>query len=234
VAASLSEHEIARELASYQVELSPAALHQLSCYLELLLRWNQRINLTGYRDPHQIVRRLFGESLFLAQVIELRGWLVDVGSGAGFPGLALKLAAPDLRATLIESRRKKGAFMKEVARSCEFYNVDVVVERFESWARRPVGPGKPSIVTTRAVKPGRELLDLTRALLADQGKADRRQAQFAHRVQQIDEEQPLRPDFAQGLGAALSDRQHDKAGAHNKYPNAHLGGHGQRESGLVP
>ena len=171
MAASLSEHEIARELASYQVELSPAALHQLSCYLELLLRWNQRINLTGYRDPHQIVRRLFGESLFLAQVIELRGWLVDVGSGAGFPGLALKLAAPDLRATLIESRWKKGAFMKEVARSCEFYNVDVVVERFESWARRPLGPGKPTIVTTRAVKPGRELLDLTRALLAEQGKA---------------------------------------------------------------
>lgn len=170
MAASLSEHEIARELASYQVELSPAALHQLSCYLELLLRWNQRINLTGYRDPRQIVRRLFGESLFLAQVIELRGWLVDVGSGAGFPGLALKLAAPDLRATLIESRRKKGAFLKEVVRSCRFSSVDVVVERFESWARRPLRPEKPAVVTTRAVKPGRELLDLTRALLADQGR----------------------------------------------------------------
>lgn len=171
MAASLSEDEIARELEGYQVVLPPPALKQLACYLDLLLRWNRRINLTGHRDPRQIVRRLFGESLYLTRVVDLRGWLVDVGSGAGFPGLALKLAAPELRVTLIESRGKKGAFLKEVVRRCDFYYVDVVVERFQSWARRLVTAEKPTLITTRAVKVEGKFLDLMRAVLPEQGKA---------------------------------------------------------------
>lgn len=171
MAASLSEHEIAGELADYQVALSPPALKQLACYLDLLLRWNRRVNLTGYREPRQMVRRLFGESLYLAQVVELRGWLVDVGSGAGFPGLALKLATPGLRVTLVESRSRKGAFLKEVVRRCGFSNVDVVVDRFESWALRLAAAEKLSLVTTRAVRVETALLDLLRAVLSEEGKA---------------------------------------------------------------
>ena len=170
VATCLSEHEIARLLEDYQVVLPPPPLTQLACYLDLLLRWNRRVNLTGYRDPRQIVRRLFGESLYLTRVVDLRGWLVDVGSGAGFPGLALKLAAPGLRVTLIESRRKKGAFLKEVVRSCSFSYVDVVVDRFESWGRRLVTAEKPTLITTRAVKVEGRFLDLMRAVLPEQGK----------------------------------------------------------------
>lgn len=170
MAAPLSEREIARELAAYGVELGAAALAQLSCYLELLLRWNQRFNLTGVREPRQIVRRLFGESLFLASVVELRGWLVDVGSGAGFPGLALKLAAPELRVTLVESRRKKCVFLKEVVRECGFSTVDVVGARFEAWVRAGVGEDRPSMITTRAVKVDEELLALMHELLAPEGR----------------------------------------------------------------
>ncbi|MGH9862105.1 MAG: RsmG family class I SAM-dependent methyltransferase, partial [Candidatus Acidiferrales bacterium] len=96
MAALLSEPEIAAELAAYQVVLPPEGLTQLRSYLDLLLHWNRRVNLTGLREPRDIVRRLFGESLFLTTVVSLRGWLVDVGSGAGFPGLALKLAVPEL------------------------------------------------------------------------------------------------------------------------------------------
>ena len=84
----LSTRDIAAELAPFGVELTGKELEQLSAYLELLLRWNRRVNLTGLRDPRTIVRRLFGESLYLSRIVELRGWLVDVGSGAGFPGLA--------------------------------------------------------------------------------------------------------------------------------------------------
>jgi len=171
VAGSLSEPEIASELADYQVALSPPALKQLACYLELLLRWNRRVNLSGYRDPRQMVRRLFGESLYLARVVELRGWLVDLGSGAGFPGLALKLAAPELRVTLVESQRKKGAFLKEAVRSCGFSYVDVVVERFESWAGQLQGEERPSIITTRAVRVEEGLLKLMDGVLAERGKA---------------------------------------------------------------
>lgn len=154
----LSLREIARELADYEVVLAPAALEQISRYLELLLRWNRRINLTGIREPREIVRRLFGESLCLARVVALRGWLVDVGAGAGFPGLALKLAAPGLRVTLVESRGKKCAFLKEVVRSCNFSAVEVVKERFETWVQRQSGRDKADMITTRAVEMEEDLL----------------------------------------------------------------------------
>ena len=170
-ATSLSTREIAAELSPFGVELTEPALAQLSTYLELLLRWNRRVNLTGLRQPRHIVRRLFGESLYLSRLVELRGWLVDVGSGAGFPGLALKLVAPDLRVTLIEARQRKGAFLKEVARACGFYAIDVVTERFEEWAERQAGDEKADFITTRAVIVDKKLLERVGNLLAESGRA---------------------------------------------------------------
>ncbi|MGH9788588.1 MAG: 16S rRNA (guanine(527)-N(7))-methyltransferase RsmG [Candidatus Acidiferrales bacterium] len=169
MSAPLSHFEIARELAPFEITLSPPALSQLSRYLELLLRWNERINLTGIRDPNDMVRRLFGESLSIARAVELRGWLVDIGSGAGFPGLALKLMAPDLRVTLIEARQKKCAFLKQVALECGFTGVEVVAERFEDWARG--AEMTADLITTRAVNVDRELLQNLKSILAPGGKA---------------------------------------------------------------
>lgn len=170
MAAPLSPSEIARELADYRVSLTEPPLDQLSCYLELLLRWNQRMNLTGIRQPRAIVRQLFGESLFLGQVLELRGWLVDIGAGAGFPGLALKLVAPALQVTLVEARQKKCAFLREVARECAFYGVDVVPERFESWVVGRPGEIRPNLITTREVGVDKRLLSRLAAALAQDGK----------------------------------------------------------------
>src|ERR1700734_4453687 len=96
-------------------ELSPLLLQQLQRYLELLLRWNAQINLTAVRDPEQMVTRHFGESLFAARVLLGDGTapstsLADVGSGAGFPGIPIKLFAPEVDVTLIESQGKKATF----------------------------------------------------------------------------------------------------------------------------
>ena len=168
MAALLSEPEIAAELAAFDITLPSSALSQLSRYLELLLHWSRRVNLTGLRDPKTIVRRLFGESLCIARVVELRGWLVDVGSGAGFPGLALKLVAPELRVTLIEARQKKCAFLKEVARQCGFTQGEVVAERFEDWAAQE--SRRANLITTRAVKANADLLQTMKTLLAPGGK----------------------------------------------------------------
>jgi 16S rRNA (guanine527-N7)-methyltransferase len=168
VTAPLCEAEIARELAALEIVLPPPALPQLSRYLELLVHWNRRINLTAIRDPKVIVCRLFGESLCIARAVELRGWLVDVGSGAGFPGLALKLVAPELRVTLIEARHKKCAFLKEVTRQCGFTRIEVVADRFEDWAGKT--PGKADLITTRAVQVTPRLLQAMKRILAPQGK----------------------------------------------------------------
>ena len=133
--------------------VSPRMLVQLQVYLDLLLRWNARVNLTAVRDPEQIVTRHFGESLFAARVLRDDGAfatglsvsLADVGSGAGFPGIPIKLFAPVIHLTLIESQNKKATFLKEAIRTLELQNAEVYPGRAEHWGKTA------QIVTMRAV-----------------------------------------------------------------------------------
>src|SRR6202051_2419367 len=96
---ALSESEIAHLLAPY-LPPPPEIPPHLSPYLDLLLKWNARTNLTAIRDPQEIVRRHFGESLFTAAHLPPAPTLLDFGSGAGFPGLPIQLFLPDLAVTL--------------------------------------------------------------------------------------------------------------------------------------
>src|SRR5580658_4282339 len=121
---SLSESRIAELLAPYlgDAPVPPALYAQLGSYLELLLRWNARTNLTAIREPEGIVCRHFGEGLFcglrLAERLPATGaTLLDFGSGAGFPGLPIQLLLPELRVTLAESQGKKAAFLREAVRT---------------------------------------------------------------------------------------------------------------------
>src|SRR4051794_41188338 len=129
-------------------ELSPAQLQQLSDYLDLLLRWNAKTNLTAVRQPDAIVTRHFGESLFLARNVnreEVRT-AIDLGSGAGFPGIPLKIYSPHLAVTLIESHNKKTTFLNEVIRKCTLTNINVFTGRAEESGL------KADLVTLRAVE----------------------------------------------------------------------------------
>ena len=90
---------------------------QLAVYLELILKWNARTNLTAIRTPEEIVRRHFGESLFAGAHLGPCQTLLDFGSGAGFPGLPIQLLRPDIAVTLAESQGKKASFLREAIRS---------------------------------------------------------------------------------------------------------------------
>jgi 16S rRNA (guanine527-N7)-methyltransferase len=120
---TLDETRIARLLEPYLGSQPPPPnlYSQLSAFLDLLLKWNTRTNLTAIRDPENIVRRHFGESLFaglqLASRLAPGANLLDFGSGAGFPGLPIQLLYPELRVTLAESQNKKAAFLREAART---------------------------------------------------------------------------------------------------------------------
>ncbi len=134
-------------------ELSSLQLQQISAYLDRLLRWNARMNLTAVREAGNIVTRHFGESLFAAAQLfpagELPvpdGRLLDVGSGAGFPGLPMKIWAPGLDVILIESRQRKAAFLREVVRDLALDNVAVFSGRAQDF------PGRAQVVTLRAVE----------------------------------------------------------------------------------
>ena len=151
-----------------ETTLLPQMCEQLQLYLDLLLRWNARINLTAVRDPEQIVTRHFGESLFAAGILfahpHSRGSLADVGSGAGFPGIPMKLFAPELELTLIESHNKKASFLREVIRALELDRCEVFSGRAEQWREAA------DMVTLRAV----EQFECALAVAADLVTADGR------------------------------------------------------------
>jgi 16S rRNA (guanine527-N7)-methyltransferase len=143
----VTSDQIATLLAPYLSFPPLATLYgQLSQYLDLLLKWNARTNLTAIRDPEEIIRRHFGESLFAAQHIGPCATLLDFGSGAGFPGLPIALVRPEIAVTLAESQNKKATFLREVVRTLGLTT--------EVWAARaetmPVARSF-DIVTLRAV-----------------------------------------------------------------------------------
>jgi 16S rRNA (guanine527-N7)-methyltransferase len=145
----MGDSRIRRLLEPFRLDLESGQLGQIATYVNLLLHWNRAVNLTAIRDPEQIIIRHFGESMYLKLFRQLRGTLLDVGSGAGFPGLALKIAEPRSLTILLEPVAKKRAFLKEVVRECRLEGVDVRSERVEQFCseRRPA----LNTMTVRAV-----------------------------------------------------------------------------------
>jgi 16S rRNA (guanine527-N7)-methyltransferase len=142
--------------------LSHAQLKQVSDYLDLLRRWNQKIGLTSVREPEHIVTRHFGESFFAAaHLLEpgSHGSVIDIGSGAGFPGLPLKIYAPESSLTLIESNQKKAAFLKEAIRTMRLRNATVFAGRAEDCNEHG------NVVTLRAVEKFDSVLPVTSKLV---------------------------------------------------------------------
>ena len=105
-------------------------------YLQELITWNQKYNLTAITDPEEIKSKHFADSLALQQVFKLTDQtVVDVGAGAGFPGIPLKIACPDIKLTLIEATRKKVEFLKHIVEKLNLQAVEVIWGRAEEIAR---------------------------------------------------------------------------------------------------
>ncbi len=160
----MQAERIAALLAPFHPDLSDVQKSQLAVYLELLLRWNARINLTAVRDPDSIVTRHIGESLWAASRLLTpsdQATVIDVGSGAGFPGLPMKIFAPYIQLTLIESQNKKATFLKEVIRSLGLNAAEVYSGRAEQYERRA------KLVTLRAVEKFDSVLPVAAELMDD-------------------------------------------------------------------
>src|SRR2546422_9686107 len=157
---TLTDEVIATAFLPFKVHVTPGLASSIRKYIDLLLLWNHKVNLTSIADPEEILRRHFGESMFAAHSVFIEtGRLADVGSGAGFPGLALKLLAPDLEVFLIESVMKKAAFLLEVVRHLNLTGVKAVVSRFED-LRDTLAPLE--FICARALRDHHELLDLAK------------------------------------------------------------------------
>jgi 16S rRNA (guanine527-N7)-methyltransferase len=128
----LSLDIIDKALREFQVQLTPEQLSMVQRYITMLLAWNEKVNLTAIRDPLEILYRHFCESMYAATAVPLQaGRLADVGSGGGFPGLALKIARPELQVFLIESNVKKATFLAEVVRELYLVDTPVLVSPYE-------------------------------------------------------------------------------------------------------
>jgi len=122
----LSNDIIEASLQPYSVTTTALLCDQIRIYVELLLRWNQKTSLTAVTDPSEILRFHFGESFLAVATVPIRhGRLADVGSGAGFPAVPIRMVSDEVSAILIESNQKKATFLAEVVRELRLTNVDV-------------------------------------------------------------------------------------------------------------
>ena len=146
--------------------MDAAGVERLLVYLAELMKWSRRVNLIARDTPEaQVVETHFLDSLTLLPFLDGAGGihLLDVGSGAGFPGLALACVRPDARFTLCEPRQKRVSFLRHVVRTLGLANVEVVAERIE--AHLADWPGRFTHITSRAVAEPAAFLPLVRPLV---------------------------------------------------------------------
>jgi 16S rRNA (guanine527-N7)-methyltransferase len=123
---------IRRALQGFEVDLNDTQVSLIQRYMAILLRWNEKLNLTAIRDPLEILNRHFCESMFAGGALRMDGGrLADIGTGAGFPGIPLKIFQPQLELFLVESNIKKGTFLAEVLRDLDFSGARVLISRYE-------------------------------------------------------------------------------------------------------
>ena len=157
---------LVRGAAQLGLAMDAAGVERLLVYLAELMKWSRRVNLIARDTPEaQVVETHFLDSLTLLPFLDGAGevHLLDVGSGAGFPGLALACVRPDARFTLCEPRQKRVSFLRHVVRTLGLANVEVVADRVE--AQASAWQGRFTHITSRAVAEPAAFLPLVRPLV---------------------------------------------------------------------
>jgi 16S rRNA (guanine527-N7)-methyltransferase len=144
------------------VSLSDSQIALFWLYLRELLDWSKRLNLTGIRDPDDVVIKHFIDSLTPLPYLGRTGRLLDIGSGAGFPGIPLKIAAPRLQVQLVDASRKKVSFLKHLIRTLELQVISVFHSRIEDMQQLET---PFQIIISRAFRRLEPLLSLVPPLL---------------------------------------------------------------------
>lgn len=157
--------EFIEELKKLNIEPTQKQLEQLNRYYELIVEYNKVMNLTGITEKEQVYLKHFYDSLTIAKVIDLNKEesLCDIGTGAGFPGIVLKILFPNLKITLIDSLNKRIEFLKIVIKELNLNNIEAIHTRAEEYAIK--NKEKFDVVTSRAVAPLNILLELSIPLL---------------------------------------------------------------------
>ena len=133
------------------IKFNDKHLNQFYEYMNLLLEWNEKINLTAITEPEEIILKHFIDSLTINKYIEKNKTLADVGTGAGFPGIPLKIYRPDLNVTLVDSLNKRINFLNEVISDLDLKDINTVHSRIEDFGKDKKNRESFDYVTARAV-----------------------------------------------------------------------------------
>ena len=133
------------------INLSEIQLKQFYNYINLLIEWNEKINLTAITEPDEVILKHFVDSLTIAKYIPDGTKIVDVGTGAGFPGIPLKIYRQDIEITLLDSLQKRINFLNEVIRELNLEKIETVHSRVEDFGKDKMYREKFDIATSRAV-----------------------------------------------------------------------------------
>lgn len=171
----LSSGQIGEILSNCGLECASELAHRVQTYLGCLEKWNASMNLTAIRHPVEVLRILLAESFFAAKLVgDPMGSILDIGSGAGFPGLAMAVYRPELRLVLLEPRKKRAAFLGALRRELGLARVDVWSKRLEECAASDFST-PPAALAMRAVGGVTELVERATPLL----QGDRRVLLFS-------------------------------------------------------
>ncbi len=180
------------------VQLDTSAVGRLGRFLDAFTVWNRRTRLTGERDLPGVIDNHVVDSLALTSEVRADGFLIDIGTGAGFPGIVLACLRPDLPVALIESRRRPVSFLREAIRAIPLPRAQALEMRAETAAQHAMLSHRGAIVTARAVRLD-VFLTLAIPLLAPGGRAVAMQTPRTAR---------LAPAVATAHGLAV-ERRHD-------------------------
>lgn len=137
-------------IAEHGIILSSVQAEHFRIYLSELMNWNRKMNLTGLSTPKKVVTELFYDSLLVSPFLPAQGKMLDVGSGAGIPGLLIKIIRPDLETHLLEPNRKKNSFLKHTIRLLQLEKITVVMGRIENHGNQ-LSRDDYDLITVRAL-----------------------------------------------------------------------------------
>ena len=152
------------------IELSEDQLDKFYDYMNILTEWNKVMNLTAITDPEEIILKHFIDSLTVLNSISKNSKIIDVGTGAGFPGIAIKIAYPEIKVVLLDSLNKRIKFLNEVIEKLRLENIEAVHGRAEEYGRNKDYREKFDIAIARAVAPLNVLLEYLMPFVKNGGK----------------------------------------------------------------